>query len=513
MLVRALGEARVMNFADENALVESQELPEHRERLRLALNAAEMSTWGWDIAADKIVWSENFEPQLQLPSNSFRGGYTEFLELIHPEDRERVAQALNRALYEGATYLIEFRMVRADGTIRWSETRGKVSRDESGKPLRMYGVDLDITERKEAEEQLRRSEAKARARATELQAILNAVPGMTFIAHDPSCLEMTSSKTAYEMLRLHPGANASKSAAESERPKNFRVKKNGQEIPANELPIQKAASTGREIRNSELTLEFDDGSVVDIRGNAVPLVDADGKPRGAVGAFIDITDLKRTEQELRETQRELHDAQRLARSGSWTWYPKTDTVTWTECLTRIVGRDPSRPAPPFAEQSSFFTPESFERLKAALERTFKTGEGYELELDVVRSDGTIVNVVNHAEAERDASGEVVKLYGSVQDVTEREHKEKELRLATERFQTALKSSSISVFNQDLDLRFTWLYNPTPGYDPSQVIGKNDIDIAGHREDGRRWRRKRKLLLRKPMKPNNVNWPTRLVPTK
>lgn len=439
----------MIQSADENALVEKKELAEQQERLRFALNAAEMSTWDWDIPADNIVWSENLEPQLALPANSFRGTYAAFLEFVHPEDRDRVAEAVNNALYHGATYHIEFRMVRADGSVRSTETRGKVYRDESGKPVRMSGVDLDITERKDAEEQLRRSEAEARARATELQAILDAVPCMTFIAHDPACTRMTSSKAAYEMLRLRPGANSSKSAPEGERPVNFWALKDGQEIPSEDLPVQKAASTGQHIRHAELTLAFDDGTAIDILGNAVPLLDADGKIRGAVGSFIDITDLKHTEEELRETQRELHDAQRLAKSGSWKWYPKTDSVTWTEGVSRIFGRDPKLPAPRFVEQRSLFTPESWQRLNAALEKTFKTGEEYELELDVIRSDGAIVNVVTHAEAERDASGEVVKLYGSVQDVTEWKQVEEQLRASEERLRFVADRANAGVWHWDL----------------------------------------------------------------
>ena len=132
-----------------------QALAESKDRLRLALNAAGMSTWDWDIKADKIEWSENLEPQMAMPQGSFQGHYAAFLELVHPDDRDRVAESISRAIETGADYHMEFRMSRKDGGTRWTETRGRVSHDDQGRPIRMIGVDVDITERKRAEEDLR----------------------------------------------------------------------------------------------------------------------------------------------------------------------------------------------------------------------------------------------------------------------------------------------------------------------------------------------------------------------
>jgi len=157
----------------------------------------------------------------------------------------------------------------------------------------------DITERKEAEEALRRSEATARARAEELEAILDAVPGMALISQDPLGHRITGSRVAYELLRLPYGTNISKSAAEGERPSNFRIVKDGTELPPSELPVQKAAATGQVIRESEITLAFDDGTTREMLGNAAPLLDDAGLVRGAVGVFVDISERKRAEQSLR----------------------------------------------------------------------------------------------------------------------------------------------------------------------------------------------------------------------
>ncbi len=165
-----------------------------------------------------------------------------------------------------------------------------------------------VSAQKEVEDALRRSEALARARAAEVTAILDTLPAITFIAYDPECRRMTSSRAALDLLGLPPGANSSLSAPPGERPTHFRAMRDGRVLPPEELPVQTAVRTGQEVRNSEIALVFDDGRVRHIFGDAVPLLDEKGKVRGAVGAFIDITKVK-------ETERALMRSEKLAATG------------------------------------------------------------------------------------------------------------------------------------------------------------------------------------------------------
>ncbi|HXN49746.1 MAG TPA: PAS domain S-box protein, partial [Bryobacteraceae bacterium] len=184
---------------------------------------------------------------------------------------------------------------------RWYDVSAyRVGGPESRKVAILFS---DITEARRATEALRESESRERARAAEVEALMDAAPAAIFIAHDAGCLSMTGNPTAHALLRREAGKNLSKSAPEGERPMNFRAMKDGVEIPNRELPLQKAAFTGQPVRGYELDIVFEDGVTVNLLGDAVPLLDEDGNSRGGVGVLSDVTELKRAEQRLREAQK------------------------------------------------------------------------------------------------------------------------------------------------------------------------------------------------------------------
>jgi PAS domain S-box-containing protein len=128
-------------------------LRESEARLRLALEAAHTGIWDWNIPVNKVTWSDNFERLFGLETGSFGRTYEAFLECVHPEDREFVAQSVKSAVQEGANHEVEFRIVWPDGSVRWMVGQGRVFYDETGKAVRMLGTTIDITERKRAEEE------------------------------------------------------------------------------------------------------------------------------------------------------------------------------------------------------------------------------------------------------------------------------------------------------------------------------------------------------------------------
>ena len=136
-------------FAVERTRAEEQaRLSE--ERLRFALDAASMGTWDWDLTTQNVRWSANVERLHGLVPGSFDGTFAAYEREIHPDDRARVLAAARRAIEHGAPYEVEYRIVAPDGSIRWAEGKGRVE-SEDGRPVRMTGVCMMVTRRKEAE--------------------------------------------------------------------------------------------------------------------------------------------------------------------------------------------------------------------------------------------------------------------------------------------------------------------------------------------------------------------------
>jgi PAS domain S-box-containing protein len=140
----------------EQELVErrraEEALQSSQHRLRLALEASRMGTWDYDVVADNIEWSPEMTLITGTPPDLANSSYSRALERIHPEDRAAVQQAVQDALDHGLDLQIEARIVHGPtDRVRWLLAKGRVYRDEQGKPLRMTGIGMDITERKEAE--------------------------------------------------------------------------------------------------------------------------------------------------------------------------------------------------------------------------------------------------------------------------------------------------------------------------------------------------------------------------
>jgi PAS domain S-box-containing protein len=169
----------------------------------------------------------------------------------------------------------------------------------------------------------------------------------------------------------------------------------------------------------------------------------------AFSLFFDTHRRKRTEEALRKRDAELAEAQRLARVGSWQWDPKTDTVQWSKELYRIAGRDPSLPAVSYKEHSSLYTTESWERLQCAVEEALRSGKSYELDLEMIRADGTTRWLVARGETQRDATGHIVRLRGTVQDITERKRDEEALRESEERLRMAAQAGRMYAYEWDV----------------------------------------------------------------
>jgi len=138
------------------------------ERFRIATRAGKVGVWEWDIVHNRISWSESLYALHGVTPESFNATLEGFAALIHPEDNPRVSEKIARSLETGEPYEVEFRVLRPDGETIWIFTDGTVV-SEDGRPVRMIGATVDITEHKRLEEALRQSERKLRERAQQLE--------------------------------------------------------------------------------------------------------------------------------------------------------------------------------------------------------------------------------------------------------------------------------------------------------------------------------------------------------
>ena len=176
------------------------------------------------------------------------------------------------------------------------------------------------------------------------------------------------------------------------------------------------------------------------------------------GQSIDRSDAERRHAEgsRRRSEEELREAQRLARIGSWWWDPTADTVSWSEGLYRLAGLDPKMPPPRFKEHSRFYTPESFARLTAAVERSIQTGTSFSLALEMKRADGSLRSITSYGEAERDSRGRAVLVRGTVHDVTDYKQAEEALRESEASLNRAQEIAHIGSWRLDVARnQLTW----------------------------------------------------------
>jgi two-component system cell cycle sensor histidine kinase/response regulator CckA len=151
MVSRAWGTQRDIterNWAD-------QALRQSREQLRVALQAARMATWRWDLQSDARVWDAEFPLPWNASEGPTEGDPRAFLDQLHPDDRTRVSEAIRAAVEGTSQYREEYRVVSPDGSVHWLTDQGEVIRDDNGRPLYMAGACVDVTHHRQVEEQLR----------------------------------------------------------------------------------------------------------------------------------------------------------------------------------------------------------------------------------------------------------------------------------------------------------------------------------------------------------------------
>ncbi|MBI5870373.1 MAG: DUF3365 domain-containing protein [Actinobacteria bacterium] len=134
---------------------------------------------------------------------------------------------------------------------------------------------------------------------------------------------------------------------------------------------------------------------------------------------VELTERRHAEETLSESEQQFKEAQQIAQIGNWDWDAVTDATFWSEELYHILNFDPAKPSPNYKEHLRIYTPESAARLNASVEETMKTGEPYELDLELSQPDATRRWIVARGEVKHDTTGAITGLRGTAQNITER----------------------------------------------------------------------------------------------
>jgi diguanylate cyclase (GGDEF)-like protein/PAS domain S-box-containing protein len=239
----------------------------------------------------------------------------------------------------------------------------------------------------------------------------------------------------------------------------------------------------------EHRIKTSSGKLKWVRGEAIPQRQEDGSVLWN-GILTDITERRQIDEVLRRNQVMLARTERIARIGSWEWDVVTDTVLWSNELFRVFQIDPASGAPSFAQHNTLYFPEDMQRLSDAVAVALNSGSSYELELRAIRKDGAIRVCLASGVAEIGVDNKVTRLFGSLQDITERKQAELELLRSKNRYQGILNNMKDAYWRVDNNGRIVEV-NPAicqmSGYSREELLRMSiaDVEVIESAEDTRK----------------------------
>ena len=446
------------------SLIAVRSLRESERRLEAAQQLAHVGWWVRDYATGHVSLSDEacriFGVQpLDLPQWHGR-----WLSLIHPEDRERAAAASDRALRGASRYDIEYRVVRPDGGVRVVHSQGDVTREESGRPVRQFGVMQDITELRLAERKLEAAQRLAHVGWWERDFVAGRWSTSDEIRQIYGIAQMDRVMDLAEWSRVVPPII---------HPEDRR----------RVLEASEASLRGDPRYDIEYRIVHADGTVRVVHVQADVTRDEAGQPVRQFGVAQDITELRRAEQEVRARQDMLDLAQKAARAVAFDWYigAREGENRWSPDLEAMYGLEPGTFDRSYKGWRKLVHPDDWPSVKLAIERANQSGE-VDAEYRVVQKDGSVRWLQAKGRMFFDAERRPERMVGFMIDVTQRRQAEEELRAAETRFRTFVDHAMDAFFLHDEQLRLVDVNRQacqSLGYSRDELVGKHprEFDVT------------------------------------
>ncbi|MFM9265863.1 PAS domain S-box protein [Tychonema sp. BBK16] len=363
-----------------------------------------------------------------------------FSDFMTPEQTQKELKVFANLFAGESIFQHESAQIAKDGSIKYLMFNAISLYDESGNILGITGTATDITDRKRAEAALQHANAelerRVEARTAELQqtfAALSASEGRfrTIAATIPGALFQFASRDGVWLIDYvsdHIFELAGVTAAEITQDMNTLISRIHTQDLESYIASANAAIENLSPWHYEGRIIKPNGEIRWWQGDSMPTCNQNGETVFC-GVLLDITDRKLAETAIRDSQRQLQEAQRLAHVGNWELDATTGTVTWSEELFRIHGLEPAATAPTREEQVALIHPEDLEFWHTEVQRGVDFATPFDFDFRIYRPDGSLRHLNALGRAETNANNQVVKMFGTVIDITDRKNAEAALRQA------------------------------------------------------------------------------------
>ena len=402
MYSTSLGEGRKLREARES-------LAETEERLGLTLKSTGVSVWSWNILSNTIQGDENAAAQFGISLDQFPGSIEEFASYVHPDDRVRVQQEVAISIQHGSPYVTEFRTIWPDSSVHYLSTRGKVYRDATGNPLQFTGVCWDVTERWQAEENLRAATQRLAAEA-KFRELLEAAPDAVVVVSGEGKIVLINAQAETLFGYSRPELLGQK--IELLAPHRLREAHTGLRTAYFQAPHGRFSPAG-----PDLYILRKDGTELPVEISLSPLETENGKL--VYSTIRDITERKRAER-TREQLASIVDFSNDAIIGKTL---EGIITNWNNGAERLYGY---APAEVLGKPISILLPPSFEDELSETISRLNQGEIIKRETVRRRKDGALIDVALTISPIKNAQGVVTAASAIARDISQRKRSEEHI---------------------------------------------------------------------------------------